>query len=429
MKHVHLNVNGERRFQVMEGFGANINPVNHWRDGELVPVLDLLIDDLGASLFRLDPYGFSNWIDPDSTGDRSLLHADRWPHIYRSQPFQDAWNTARYLNKKGARIILNVSGVVPKWMCSEDGHTLVDIDAYAELLTSLALWARHEERITFDLFGPFNETDIGPPEGPVADPSMVASALQRVAERFQQVGLDDIRFVAVDQAYYNLEYLQPIVLNDYLRERVAVAGMHCYSDIPLHAVRDLLAAEKLEHWSYWLSEYGDLDQSGEHEWDVAIRSTRRLLRGINDGVQAAMVWDAYDNWHGHDNSWSIYGLLRKAIRCYTPKPRYYAAKHLYRFVPPGAQRLEITTDNELSSMNYAAFQTADHDLTLVGLNEAEPYLLDLHIAAGVAAGREAHLYLSNSTQRCSHIATFPISEHLAFVIPAQSIFTLSTIPI
>ena len=42
----------------------------------------------------------------------------------------------------------------------------------------------------------------------------------------------------------------------------------------------------------------------------AVSSTRRLLRGIDDGVRAATVWDAYDNWHAHDDSWTIYGLLR-----------------------------------------------------------------------------------------------------------------------
>lgn len=425
MHSVTITLNCQYAHQTMEGFGANINPVKHWQGGQLIPTLDVLTDDLGATLFRLDPYGFTDWVDPDGVADRSILCRETYAKVYRSQPFQDAWATARYFNRKGIRFILNVSGVVPRWMCSEDGKTLSDLEAYADLLTSLALWARHEEGLKFSLFGPFNETDLGPPEGPFVHPETAASVLELLSARFKHAGLEDIRFVTVDQGRYNLDYLQAIVACEKLREKVAVAGMHCYSDFSLIPTRDFIAQNGLP-WSYWLTEYGDLDQTGEKEWEVAVLSTRRLLRGLLDGVQAAMVWDAYDNWHGHDDSWSIYGLLRTGSkRRYTPKKRYYAAKQIYRFVPPGSTRIE--TSSGRSDLLAAGFQTPQGNLTLVGLNEKEPLLLEVAVGTINAAGKTLRLFLTSRTQNCRLACEFPLGEKFRLTIPAESIFTLTTL--
>ena len=416
-----ITLNCQHAHQTMEGFGANINPVEHWHGGQLVPTLDRLIDDLGATIFRLDPYGFTNWVDPDGVADRSILHSETYARVYRSQPFQDAWAMARYFNSKGVRFILNVSGVVPRWMCGEDGKTLSDLEAYADLLTSLAWWARNEEGLKFNLLGPFNETDLGPPEGPFIAPETAAKVLELLTECLQRAGLGDISFVAVDQGHYNLDYLQAIVASEKLSGKVSAAGMHCYSDLSLTATRDFISQHRL-NWSYWLTEYSDLDQTGEMEWEVAALSTRRLLRGMLDGVQAAMVWDAYDNWHGHDDSWSIYGLLRTGSkRRYTPKKRYYAAKQIYRFVPPGAVRIEASSDD--SNLLAAAFHTPQGDLTLVGLNEGEPLRLDV----AVGAGKMLRLFLTSRTENCSLACEFPLGEKIRLTIPSESIFTLTTL--
>lgn len=425
MNNIKLTINAQSTYQKIEGFGANINPVGHWREGALRPALDVLIDDLGASMFRLDPYGFSNWVDPDDKADRSILNAETYARVYRSQPFLDAWEMARYITSKGARFILNVSGVVPRWMCAEDGKTLVDQEAYAELLTSLAWWARNKEGLAFELFGPFNETDLGPPEGPIMDPANVARTLALTAAHFDAAGLSDLKFVAVDQGRYNLDFLQALLAEPSLREKIAIAGLHCYSDIPLNPARDFIAENKL-NWSYWLSEYGDLDQTGEQEWEVAVASTRRLLRGLNEGVQGAMVWDAYDNWHGHDASWSIYGILRVGSRWrYTPKKRYYAAKHVYRFVPAGSARVEVTREGH--DLSLAAFRTPGGGYTLVGLNEGEPVQLDVQVEGFAPEARPLKFLLTDRNENCREASVARSGENLQLHIPGESIFTLTTL--
>lgn len=423
-----ITLHCQQAHQEIAGFGANINPVGHWRGGELLPTMDLLIDDLGASLFRLDPYGFTNWIDPDSTVGRSALHDETYTCAYQSQSFQDAWAMARYLNSRNVEFILNVSGVVPRWMCAPDGKTLVDLEAYVEILTSLASWARHHENIKFRFFGPFNETDLGPPEGPYIAPNVVAQVLELLTERFAAAGLADITFVVADQAHYNLDYVQAIAASERLHTQALVAGLHCYSDIPLHPVRDFIAENQLDNWSYWLTEYGDLDQSGQRQWEIARSSTRRLLRGLLDGAQAAIVWDAYDNWHGHDDSWTIYGLLCTGRKGYTPKKRYYAAKHIYRFVPPHSRRIEVNSEHD--TLLVSAFRTPTGDVTLVGLNEEGALGLDITaIDAHLATNKRWHLFVTTQSEDCSLLCEVPFGERIRLSIPGDCIFTLTTIDV
>src|SRR5512136_748102 len=49
---VTVTVDGGRTYQVIEGFGANINH-RSWNSAELTPVLDAMIDDAGMTLFRV----------------------------------------------------------------------------------------------------------------------------------------------------------------------------------------------------------------------------------------------------------------------------------------------------------------------------------------------------------------------------------------
>jgi hypothetical protein len=427
---LQVSVDPNDAHQVIDGFGVNINPVDHWRDGALAPTVDRLIDDLGATIFRLDPYGFTNWVDPAGRIGPSAMNPERLAEVYRSARVRDAWGMARHLNERGVEFILNVSGVVPPWMCTADGETLVDLEAYAELLVSLAAWARNEEGLRFTLFGPFNETDLGPPEGPSLDPGGLANATALVAGRFAAAGLGDLRLVVADQGRYDLDFVRPLADEPALRDVVSVIGMHCYSDIPLSAVPEFLAERGLPGWRYWLTEYGELDQSGEMEWEAAVTSTRRLLQGLRDGARAALVWDAYDNFHGHDDAWTIWGIMRTARHRYTPKKRYFAAKQVYRFVPPGSRRIGVAAGSEPGSgatPSLAAFTTEDGGLTLVGLHEGDaPLVLDIG-GLGHLAGQPADVHVTDPQRACERIASFPLGQRLQLGVPGPSVFTLTTV--
>jgi hypothetical protein len=286
------------------------------------------------------------------------------------------------------------------------------------------VWAREKERLRFNLFGPFNETDIGPPEGPSIDPDTLVDVTIRLAMRLKDLGHGDIKLVVAEQGHYNLDYLRPLAKATAIRDVISVAAMHCYGDVTLSEVPEFLRANDLADWRYWLTEYGELEQTGEQEWEAAVNSTRRLLRGLQDGIRAALVWDAYDNWHGHDGDWTIWGILRTARGLYTPKKRYHAAKHVYRLVPPGSRRLDVQVSG--ASISLAAFRTPYGGVSLVGMNESpEPVPVVVSLAGERIDPAAAQIFVTDRSRNFERIASFPFSNNIALLLPAEAIVSFA----
>src|SRR5215472_3976603 len=62
-----IEVDPAQRFQYIDGFGVNFNGT-YFREAQK-PMIDMLIADLGATIFRLDPYGLTNWEAVNDNGD------------------------------------------------------------------------------------------------------------------------------------------------------------------------------------------------------------------------------------------------------------------------------------------------------------------------------------------------------------------------
>jgi hypothetical protein len=186
----------------------------------------------------------------------------------------------------------------------------------------------------------------------------------------------------------------------------------------------------------WMTEFGDLDLSGEREWYVAWASMRRLFQLIEDGLSGAIYWDAFDNYHDHDEAWTIYGLVRNARRIFTPKRRFHALKQIYRFVRPGWVR--VGADAEEASLRILAFSDpVSSDISVVVMNEGQEDLaLDIDITGTEAKGLEsakASIYRTSPEERCVLVgrssvrnANYPYTGIQA-EIPAGSIVTATTL--
>lgn len=434
---VQINVEAGRAYQIIDGFGVNINS-KYWNQGKLIPALNLLRADLGATLYRVDIFGKSNWPDPAGTLGPDALDPDRLAAIYRGDVARNGWAMIRYLNEHGIEPYLTVSGDVPRWMLGPDGRTLEDYERFCDMLVSLVAWARQHESLRITYFGPLNETDLGNPEGPFVTPDAFARVLLLLDEKLRQVGLDDIKLVVAEQAFFNTAYLEAIVEEPRLAQRIGVFGLHCYGTISpdqFAAVHEIASTSDFATTHLWMTEYGDLDQSGEKEWYVAWAMTERLFSLLEGGFQAALVWDAYDNYHDHDQDWTIYGLLRTGLRVHTPKLRYFAAKQIFRFVPPGFER--IAAETESPGLRVLAFANPERtQITVVGMNRSsEPAYLNVALEgfpSDVMDGTVSY-YRTSEHERCHTIGTIPVrGPHGSFkdidaVVPPASMFTLTNL--
>jgi hypothetical protein len=434
-KKLDIYINGNRAYQKIDGFGVNINS-KYWDQDRLIPTMDLLREDLGATLYRVDIWGKSNWVDPTSQVGPSSLNESNYSAIYQGDIFQRGWAMMRYLNSHGIEPYLTASGDVPTWMLGPDRKSLADYDAFCEMQVSMVDWAKNKEHLRFTLFGPLNEIDVGSPEGPSVNPVEFVKVLEILEEKLTRRELGDIRLV-VPETGFGTSYLKEILRSRKLIKRIDVFGLHDYSDIPrdqYQEVLDLLKDTSYTNCRLWMTEYGDLEQSGEKEWYVGWWMTSRLFDQLENGFNGALVWDAYDNYHDHDETWTIYGLLRTGLRLYTPKKRYYASKQVFRYVLPGFERLEVSSvPSDLRVLAFA--NTKRTQFTLVGMNNSyKSYHLNVTLGGfqdNVIAGKVAY-FRTSENENCYRIGEIPVrGANYPFTgIDAQvspdSIFTLAT---
>lgn len=447
--------------QKIDGFGVNITPAQ-WRGGNLKPVLDMLVNDLGAKLFRFDCYGLADWLDPEERNEKGKYPPEYLEKIYTSAVFTDAWETFRYLNALGIEPHFNVSGRIPPTLgFAENPKELSDFDGYAEMVVSMLWWAREKEHLQFSVLSPFNETDLSCPEGPGLRPDNIPPAVSAVVRKLNEYGLGDIRLIVMDDAAVDINRMQPLLQEASFTGKIKAFGFHTYgnggeseppcnwftSPTPLKQMAEQINKSIYRNTPLWLTEYGDLDQTGLIEYEFAWRSTRRLIKALNDGFSAGIAWDAYDNFHLHDTAWALYGLLETdTIHWkYTPRPRYYTAKHLFRHVLPGFFKIALTpVDTEKKSDIYkiwhdplrhirmVAFTSPDRvHFTLVGMNLIEKdFRLKIELKGfNFHSGQKLYYYVTSPEKNYERMKSVSVKNNCAeIILNGKCIFTLTSIP-
>ncbi len=453
---------GQQRFQTMDGFGVNITPAQ-WRGGNLKKVIDSLVDDLGCTLIRFDCYGMANWLDASKQLADGSFPADYLQQVYTSSTFKDAWATFKYLNNKGIEPIFNISGAVPiSWTTANElkHDRLKNFDAYAAMAASLLVWARQKEGLKFSYFMPFNETDLGYPEGPRLLNEDCVPAINAVLKKLAENKLGDIQCIVMDDANVNIERIKNIATNVSSPDKIKGVGVHTYgnggdedgragwlgNESQFAKAKNVMQETQFKDKSLLLTEYGDLDQTEEIEFAIGWRSTRRLLKILNDGFTGGLAWDAFDNFHEHDTAWAKYGLFKTDTInwTYTPKERYYAAKQVYKYVRPGYQMIGIEPPQanqnyvykewvrSLRNMLLAAFISPDgKNFTLTGMSSVEADVeLEINLKdCGISNHTEVNYYRTNVSEQFKKVETKKVdSNRFKIIIPPHSIFTITTLP-
>lgn len=434
-----IQIDLNQRFQTIQGFGVNFNGTYFRNDQK--HMIQMLVHDLGATIFRLDPYGLTNWETVNDNDDPNVMNWHYYNDRYSTPEFEASWAAARYLNSLGIQPFLALSGIPPKWMLNEDltppkEQACIHRDnashlnpamygEYAETVVSLAMYARTKAHIQFQYFGPVNETDCYPSEGPRVDPDEMPKLLLTIAKRLQKEGLGDVKLVVADQAHMSDDYIEQILKQPELMPQVGAFSLHSYNDTNdatphIQAIRK----SKFPNVPVWLTEYGyshDLDRSAENEWEgFSVAATRRVLRALNQGVTAALYWDAFDNYHKHYPRFTYYGLFRNDDHVYTPKKAYYAAKQLYHFVHPGAHRVAVSGPHGVVLSGF--INGDDGSIVVVGVQEGGPQNIEISLPKYRGVWK---VYQTTRSLNCEMTGTASVSNGKAAVhLYQDSIFTL-----
>src|SRR5271170_223176 len=111
-----VTIDGSKTYQVIDGFGANLNHRSWTNTGDLEPVLNALVNQAGMTVFRV-VYDNSDWETNNDSGNIGVLN-----QVYATSPeFQKLWGIMGYLNQLGITngLMLNFQGFAPAWMGGE----------------------------------------------------------------------------------------------------------------------------------------------------------------------------------------------------------------------------------------------------------------------------------------------------------------------
>jgi O-glycosyl hydrolase len=433
----NLVVDVARVQQTIDGMGVNIN-VNSWKNGELKPALDALIDVNGSSAFRVirDPM---TWVGSESL--IPALHSLDLPTLrsaYETPAMQDIWNTIGYLNQKGIlgkQIILNFMGWTPTWLggsglYGQPSHITAGKErSFATMVASLVYYGRVVKGLNFTYLSPLNEEDWDCKEGPCVNPSQYAPIMNDLAAELNRMGVTDVRFIAPDTAVDPSAYVASISGDRKVFSITDHLTFHAYGG-------SRRPGTSYPEKNYWVTETGaacsSCDYSGspsQGEWAFASQTNDAVLDDLANGIACVLIYDGYDSFYYHHNSYGFWGLLAydQTSGVYSPRKRFYVNSQINRFVTPCSQTLSLT--NSVSGLSYvvAFYNRTTQKVSIVGHNTAaSPITVNGQINNLTVAVSSMNVYETNTSVDFQQGAAVPVTGgSFQLTVPADTFFSLS----
>lgn len=175
-----------------------------------------------------------------------------------------------------------------------------------------------------------------------------------------------------------------------------------YLDFAEPTGKPVWMTETSGYHDHWLT---DGSQLGALDLGLAIHAA------LHHGNISAWVW-----WQGSDaGTISEFNLMQGE----ETSKRYYVSKHFYRFIRPGAERLQLDYDDNEGVFATAYYHSEMDAFTIVAINtNAEPVSLNLD-GENIPAGFE--MVVSSASRNAVNEGMVSVSE---IELPAQSIVTL-----
>ena len=313
---IKLQIDGATKYQTMDGFGVNINPAwwynGSYTDAKVVqPAIDLLVDSLGATIFRAVIEEI-DWEEVNDDNDPNHFNWDYYNKVFSNTRFKGVWNTLRYLNQKGITdgLLISFMGAAPaapplekpdperSWMGGIDYSIKETMeDELVESQAAFLYYLRNTEKIKFSLVSPMNETDIvgmttnaehphGLVEGPnISDAVQYVRVVRKLAKKLDSIGMNDIRFVAPDAGGEKLFFgvLDEMVKDSYLMNKLEAWGVHQYGN----DAGNFLNRIKMSPYPtkpFWVTETARISH---------------MLGQLDDNASSYIFWDGFDCVYQH----------------------------------------------------------------------------------------------------------------------------------
>jgi O-glycosyl hydrolase len=455
----NVRIDAGKRYQPVDGFGVNINAA-WWLDGEyrnsdiVRPAIDLLIDSLGATIFRVVIEEI-DWEAVNDDNDPEHFNMSYYNQVFSGTRFRGVWNTLHYLNQRLVtdRLMISFMGGPPaaeplakpdpvkSWM----GNINFSIDPsredeFVETIAAFLFYARTTEKISFNLVSPMNETDIisstkGPdhPDGIVEGPNMpdaiqFVRVVKKLAEKLDRIGMGDVRLVAPDAAGDKLfnACFDEMIKDPYLMGKLSRWGVHQYGKDARNYLNSVINPRNPVK-KYWVTETAGI---------------KNLIGQLDDSAAAYIFWDGFDCVYQHGrrngygstppNDWVFWEgehgkpliAFSQSDRSWTPRKQFYEFSQLFKFVHPGAVRIGVSTTNP--NLAVYGYLNPEGQLVIFGRNNGMNTVIINGIVESLPAISSLKMYITNTDASMKRNADVIVSGHTWHTeVPPETIFTLA----
>jgi O-glycosyl hydrolase len=435
-----VTFNGTVTNQVIDGFGVNANH-RSWNNDELKPVLDALIDQAGMTLFRV-VYDDTNWETNNDNSDPNVMNWDYYAPLYSNTEFTRMWNLVAYLNSKGITtngVIFNFMGPGPAWM-GGGSLTAGKESEWAEMITSLLLWAYYTNGLQFTYVGPDNEPDIANEGITISSASQYVTALRALAQQLDANGLSAVRLVGPDRSGGGTAYMPEMMADSVVMGKLAHFGVHSYSSGGggSSGVYAYLQGSAYPDRTFWVTEFNvwcstcDSGTRGTYDWAYCKGTADYLLNHLANNASGGIVWEGYDSYYLHPpTAWSFWGLFsvddeNATNKTYTARKNFYTLAQISKWVRPGGQRIAVSGSTSPFSPLLAFKHAGRGQVTIVGINTSGSAATLNGTLASLPAVSNLDLYYTSATTNLAYRGGVAVSSgSFGATIPADCVFTLT----
>lgn len=436
VKNVSIQVDGATRFQQIDGFGVNAN-TRSWEGKELEPALDLMLDSVNATVWRVIVETVYNWEDKNDNNDPFVFNWDYYNQLYATPKYQKAWDMIAYLNKRGItkNLMINFMGPIPLWMGGKVVKEKYE-DEYIEMLVSFFYYAKKTKHLQIGLISIMNEPDIEN-EGPTVDGEQYARLQRKFIDRMKSFDMGDIQYVAPDVAGMDnglKSYIPALMKDPVVMSKIAHIGLHSYGGYYVD-VDSALKHSAYPQTDYWMTEWNNWCKGcddgilGEYNYDFAAKSVGYLFEFLQHGATAGIIWEGYDSYYEHHapSPFSYWGILSydPAAKTYAIRKNFYALQQVSKFVLPGSWRVSVSKQSE-SLIVLAFYNEALKKVSIVGINKSDKPVNLNGTLTNLPAVTSFETYFTSNTENMHRNADVKVKGKIfKTTIPANCIFSFT----
>ncbi|HQY88455.1 MAG TPA: glycoside hydrolase, partial [Tepidisphaeraceae bacterium] len=411
---VNLTADASVKKQEIEGFGAAILSWTQHSSYQSPTFYDNLAGDLGATAVRGEL-----WPTFEKNNDDNDPNHFNWAG-FDNESLRHVFQFFQRMEERGASTFLLSFWTPPHWMKTNKAHRLggqLRDDMYAEfaeMIAAAVIVGRDMYGIDVTAVSIQNEPFFTEPyESAFYDNINLRETVRVVQRKLTTENLDTKLVISEDVGGVSdinrwKWFINPTLNDLETKDANLVIGTHWTNPNFMESQWSHIANSGFQSWYTELS-------GRPNDWTGGIQTAYELSDALTKANISALFY-----WQFSDVPTVTAALMGYGI----PNPKYHALKHYYRYIRPGAERVETTTDN--TGVYVSAFQKADNgDDTAVLLNNlSEPADVTLSLSGSNWANSfKAVQSIANSYHQ--PIGNVNVNAGtITITLPAKSITTL-----